>query len=304
MIDINELSAYALALSTLNGIGAKSVGRITERFPTSDALASASTDDLNHELGDRLTKILMAQLHDWRDKLARAKDNIARHRDAGIIVLAINDVAYPPLLKRIADPPVMLYLRGSLSAIESLKAVAVVGTRTPTSAGARVAEKVSGVLSKAGYTIVSGLAKGIDTNAHRGCLLSNGTTIAVLANPLDLRSIYPAENRPLAEEIIDRHGALISESPLGQVFHKGSFVQRDRIQSGLSLAVFAIQTDVEGGTMHTVRYAERDHRLIFCPRRLKMMRLSVHGLGFRCCFERIEHSHLIRLPTNRSLPDY
>lgn len=266
MFDTNELSAYTLALSKLDGIGPKSVSRITEKFPTTDALAAASQDDLSHKLGEKLSDVLMTQRRrDWREKLENARDNIVRHRDSGITVLAINDVAYPLLLKRIADPPVLLYLRGSLSAISTLKAVAVVGTRTPTPAGTRVAEKVSGVLSKAGYTIVSGLAKGIDSHAHRGCLDANGNTIAVLANPLDVRSIYPAENRPLAEEIIDRQGALISEMPLGQMAHRSSFVLRDRIQSGLSLAVFPIQTDVEGGTMHTVRYAERDNRLIFCP---------------------------------------
>jgi DNA processing protein len=266
VIDTNELSAYALALSRIKGIGPKSVSQITEKFPTCDLLESASTEDLSHELGEKLSQMLIAQLrYGWREKLSAARDSIARHRDADITVLAINDVAYPYLLKRIADPPVLLYLKGSLSAIASLEAVAVIGTRTPTPAGIRVAERVSGVLSKAGYTIVSGLAKGIDAYAHRGCLDANGTTIAVLANPLDARSIYPAENRPLAEEIIDRQGALISEMPLGQMAHRSSFVLRDRIQSGLSLAVFPIQTDVEGGTMHTVRYAERDNRLVFCP---------------------------------------
>ena len=268
MIDINELSAYALALSRVNGIGPKSTVRITEIFQTSDALAAASTEDLTHGLGDKLGRLLMAALNsNWRDKLADARADIARHRDAGIVVLAINDVAYPPLLKQIADPPAVLYLRGSLSALSS-RAVAVVGTRTPTSNGMLIAERLSGVLAQAGYTVVSGLAKGIDTQAHRGCLLANGATVAVLANPLDSRSIYPAENRPLAEEILDRSGALVSETPLGQMPQRSSFVQRDRIQSGLSLAVFAIQTDVEGGTMHTVRYAERDGRLLFCPRPL------------------------------------
>lgn len=266
MININELSAYALALSRVNGIGPKGVIRITEKFATGDALAAASTENLNHELGDKLSQILITQLrYDWREKLARARDSIARHRDANIIVLAINDVAYPPLLKRIADPPVLLYIRGSLSVIATLKAVAVVGTRTPTSSGTQIAERVSGFLAKAGYTIVSGLAKGIDTYAHRGCLSADGTTIAVLANSLEPRLIYPAENRPLAEEIIDRHGLLVSETPLGQMPQKSSFVQRDRIQSGLSFAVFPIQTDIAGGTMHTVRYAERDNRLLFCP---------------------------------------
>jgi DNA protecting protein DprA len=265
MIDVNEISAYALALSSLKGIGPKAVSRITEKFPTSDSLTAASTDDLKDELGDKLSRLILTELRvTWRSKLEDSRGKICRHRDAGIIVLAINDVAYPTLLKRMADPPTLLYLRGSLSAL-SLHAAAVVGTRSPTSVGVKIAEKVSGFLANAGYTIVSGLAKGIDTCAHRGCLSVNGTTIAVLANPLDSRSIYPAENRSLAEEILERSGALISETPLGQLPQRSSFVQRDRIQSGLSLAVFAIQTDVDGGTMHTVRYAERDNRLLFCP---------------------------------------
>lgn len=150
-----------------------------------------------------------------------------------------------------------------MSILSNSDTIAVVGTRAPTQIGMERARKIAYNMAKSGYVIVSGLAKGIDTAAHLGALEANGSTIAVLGTPLD--KIYPAENESLAHRIETESGVLISEYPLGPVISRGAFVQRDRVQSGLSTAVFAIQTDVEGGTMHTVRYAQKYNRLIFCP---------------------------------------
>jgi DNA processing protein len=267
VINIDQLSSYVIALSSVHGIGPKSIARIADRFPSAESLSSATYETLLHELGDKLATTLAAAMRGgWERRLTNARATVARHREAGISIVSINDVAYPPLLKMIADPPATLFVRGSISALSSPSAVAVVGTRNPTENGTTIAARVAGTLANSGFVIVSGLAKGIDTHAHRGCLSSGGITVAVLANPVDAASIYPAENRRLADEIADLHGALVSETPVGEQVHRSSFVQRDRIQSGLSIAVFAIQTDVEGGTMHTVRFAQRDNRLVFCPK--------------------------------------
>jgi DNA processing protein len=157
----------------------------------------------------------------------------------------------------------MLYVRGDASLLSLTDTVAVVGTRDPTDYGVKTAHRIADSLARSGYVIVSGLARGIDTAAHTAALEADGRTIAVLGTPLN--EIYPAENKGLAKRIADQSGLLVSEIPLGKSSSKLAFVRRDRIQSGLSLAVFAIQTDLNGGTMHTVTYAEKQGRLIFCP---------------------------------------
>ncbi len=151
----------------------------------------------------------------------------------------------------------------SLSAGDS---VAVVGTREPTERGLEVASRVARYFAEHGYTIIGGLAKGIDTAAHAAALEAGGRTIAVLGTPLD--KVYPAENKGLAQRIVSQSGALVSELAFGQRSYKGGFVRRDRIQSGLSLGVIAVQTRADGGTMHTVAFAGRQKRLVLCPQPL------------------------------------
>jgi DNA processing protein len=186
------------------------------------------------------------------------------HAGTDIMPLPITDPGYPTLLRSIDDPPLVLYVKGDASILNTDRAIAIVGTRQPTRTGLQVAFRIARYFAEAGCAIVSGLAKGIDTAAHRGALEVQGRTVAVLGTPLDV--IYPAENRPLAEQIVDEGGALVSELPLGSSSSRSAFVLRDRIQSGLSLAVVPIQSDLEGGTMHTVEFAEKQHRLLFCPR--------------------------------------
>jgi DNA protecting protein DprA len=158
----------------------------------------------------------------------------------------------------------MLFVRGSAEALSPNNNVAVVGTRDATPTGERVAVLISKWLGENKWGIVSGLAKGIDTAAHKGALEVGARTVAVMATPLD--KVYPAENRALAHQILDAGGCWVSELPLWSKFFRGAFVQRDRIQSGMSVAVIPVQTDVEGGTMHTVRYAEQQKRMLLCPR--------------------------------------
>jgi DNA processing protein len=157
----------------------------------------------------------------------------------------------------------VLYVLGNEDALRRECTVAVVGTRTPTDVGIKVTGRISEFFAMAGCLVVSGLAKGIDRAAHVATLRAKGETAAVLGTSLD--TIYPAENRPLAEQILASGGVMLSELPLGSPSSKGAFVRRDRIQSGLSLAVIAVQTDVSGGTMHTINFAEKQNRLIFCP---------------------------------------
>ena len=176
--------------------------------------------------------------------------------------LPITDPGYPALLSLIDDPPPVLYARGNEAVIASTQTVAIVGTREATDLGLSVARRVAQHFAEAGYVIISGLAKGIDTAGHEGALLG-GQTIAVLGTPVD--KIYPAGNKQLAERI-ERSGALVSEYPIGTPSHGQSFVERDRIQAGISVAVIPVQTGLKGGTQHTIRFAEKQGRTLLCPR--------------------------------------
>jgi len=193
-----------------------------------------------------------------------AREAIARHVDAGMVPLAITDPDYPPLLRGIVNPPAVLFAKGDLSAVRSTDAVAVVGSRKSTPSGERKACEVARRFAQAGYVVVAGLARGIDTCAHAATVEAGGRTVAVYATPLD--RVYPAENRPLERLILASGGAVVSEYAIGDRVFPGNFKHRDRIQAGMSIAVIPVQArEDKDGTMHTVRYGEGAGRLIFCP---------------------------------------
>jgi DNA processing protein len=256
-------AAYLIALTSVPGIGPVGALSIATKFKTPDALASASLTELDEALGDRCALAIRSQLHNgWQSLLTKSQDLVSDHLTSGIRPIAITEEDYPPLLRSIPDPPPVLYAKGSIEILKVLDAVAVIGTRKPTAGGVKVASRVARHLASSGFVVVSGLARGIDSAAHRAAC-EVGFTVAVLANPLD--KVYPAENTQLAEQIVQRGGTLVGELPLGERTYRNAFVRRDRIQSGMSLAVIPVQTDIEGGTMHTVRFAEAQRRLLFCP---------------------------------------
>ena len=173
--------------------------------------------------------------------------------------IKLGDKRYPVLLKEIADPPQVLYVRGKLLPQDNY-AVAVVGTRTPTEYGRRVTRELVAGLVAAGLTVVSGLARGIDGEAHQAAMAAGGRTIAVLAHGLD--RIYPQEHEELANQIT-QHGALITEWPAGRRIDKTNFVQRNRIISGLSLGAVVIEGKSRSGTKITARFAAEQGREVF-----------------------------------------
>jgi DNA processing protein len=180
----------------------------------------------------------------------------------GVRVLSPDSAAFPNPLRNIPDPPVVLYARGNIDCISTESAVAVVGTREPSAFGQVSAQRIAGALAAKGLIVVSGLAIGCDAEAHSGCLQANGQTVAVMAHGLD--QIYPAQNRDLAYSILDSGGCLVSEYPPGTKPRSNFFVERDRLQSGLSAAVVIVETDVAGGTMHTARFCLEQRRLLGC----------------------------------------
>ena len=252
------------ALSCIKGIGPKAILAII------DCLGDISLKeiDINLLLSDkRLSryKSIISNNLPWdtfEKYIALAQNKIAEIEKKNITVLCITDPRYPSLLKLTKDAPVFLYCKGNLSLLESSNNVAVIGTRNNTSYGKLITKKTVQFLCLNDYVIVSGLALGIDTIAHEEALNSNGKTISVL---VDVDNIQPSSNRDLAEKILNKNGLLVSEEPPGIRILPSHFVKRDRIQSGLSLAVFPIETSIDGGTMYAVKNAEKEKRLLFVP---------------------------------------
>jgi len=179
----------------------------------------------------------------------------------GIGVMTILDENYPKLLKEIYDPPAIIYVRGQIIP-EDEKALAIVGTRIPSPYGQQVASHLAGQIAQAGLTIVSGLARGIDTLAHLAALQNNKRTIAVVGSGIDEPSIYPPSNRKLAQQISE-NGAVISEYPLGSPALKHHFHARNRIISGLSLGALVIEAKEKSGALITAKHSLEQNREVF-----------------------------------------
>ncbi len=196
------------------------------------------------------------------DRAIEAKNKIVGNSfENEIKWVTIVEEDYPKKLREIPDPPVILYYKGNIRMANDIPGVAIIGTRNPTGHGMEVGKRLGFRFTSEGFNIVSGLAVGCDTAGHEGALEGSGKTTAVLAQPLD--KIYPKENRQLADRILESNGLLLTEYPLGAKTGRSSFVERDRIQAGLSTATIVVETDVKGGTMHTVGFTLDYHRMLF-----------------------------------------
>lgn len=183
------------------------------------------------------------------------------HRALGIEVIPFGDERYPVCLAMTPNPPAMLYLRGDENILREMPGVAIVGSRQVSRAGEEITKRITSRVCEKGMVIVSGLAIGTDTNAHLASLDANAKTIAVLAHGLELAK--PKQNARLASEILERGGAWISEYPVGRPAFKQSFVQRNRIQVGLSATSILIEAARDSGTMTQADFAIKAARPIF-----------------------------------------
>lgn len=198
----------------------------------------------------------------YLDAFTFANKVLADCHRLGIQIIHSFDKHYPSQLSALSkDAPVLLYAKGNLNLLNASSKVTIVGTRKITTEGQKAAHRFSTYFTNKGFVIVSGLAHGCDTVAHEACIASNGQTIAVLSSGLD--QIYPKENAELAAQILE-NGCLLSENPPFSKIAKGNFVQRDRIQAGLSNGVIVIETSLDGGTLHTVKAAIKYNRPIAC----------------------------------------
>ena len=246
---------YWVLLTSVSQIGPARFSRLLERFGDAEAAWSASPLDL---AGAGLDRRAIESLVSLRQK-TDPESTWRKIEASGASVLTLEDPAYPPRLREIPDAPPVLYVKGSLTPDDDWS-VAVVGTRRATAYGLQVTEKIAGDVAAAGVTIVSGLALGIDTYAHRAALTRGGRTIAVLGSGID--RIYPGENRSLASRIMER-GALISEFPLGTTPDAMNFPRRNRIVSGLARATLIVEADHKSGAMLTANNALEQGRDVF-----------------------------------------
>jgi DNA processing protein len=250
-----EEELHWLALRLIPGLGARKANQLLDRFRTPHRIFQASRSELEASgLAGSLAQTIASGC-----TFDDAVDQQQKILETGAVLVPFSDPAYPARLKEIFDPPIALFARGRVELLQSMM-LGVVGTRRPTAYGTAAAERLSPDLAQAGLTIVSGMARGIDTSAHRGALAVGGDTVAVFGCGVDL--IYPAENRKLALEIADK-GLLVSEFPMGSPAFPQNFPIRNRIISGMSVGVLVVEGAEYSGSSITARTALDQQREVF-----------------------------------------
>jgi DNA processing protein len=253
--ELTELQAL-LVLNALPNIGPITLNRLlTELGGDPRLVFTAGTRRLESVQG--VGPAISATITGWREHfdLAREEERMAK---AATTFVTTRDPGYPKLLREIHDPPIGLYRKGSYEFAQPC--IAIVGSRRTTLYGQSVAKKLGADLGRLGFCVVSGLARGIDTAAHEGALSVGGKTAAVLGCGIDI--VYPPENLALYRQI-EEQGAILSEFPFGRRADRQSFPMRNRVVAGMCEAVVVVETDVNGGSMITARFAGEQGRLIF-----------------------------------------
>jgi DNA processing protein len=248
--------AMWLGLALAPQLGPTRSRRLVEHFGGVEKVFRASLTELE---AAGLPAVSAQSIHN-RDSLARAEEELLRVAAAGAAIVTLDDPQYPAQLRQIYDPPVALFVRGSVEALGA-PGIAVVGTRHPTPYGLGMGERLACDLAARGLIIFSGLARGIDSAAHRGAVHAKARTVAVLGTGVDV--IYPRENTRLADSILECGGAVVSEFPLGTFAAPQNFPIRNRIISGLSLGVLVVEAGEYSGTRITARNALEQNRDLF-----------------------------------------
>ena len=255
-VSSRHVNAPWLALARVKGLGAVSFKKLTTRFVDPTAAFSAALTELEQVEGlhrDAIDGIVA--FSDW----AEIDEEIERARDAGIAIVPFTNPNYPARLRTIADPPPFLYVKGNILTDDD-KAVAIVGSRSASEYGRRVARDLARGLAFLGFTVVSGMARGIDGSAHESALQAGGRTIAVLGSGVE--RAYPAEHETLYRRI-GENGAVLSELPIGTRPLAFNFPARNRLISGLSLGVVVVEATEKSGSLITATLAVEQGREVF-----------------------------------------
>jgi DNA processing protein len=249
-------AVYWLALSLTEGLGVTRIRKLIEHFGNPESVFRASLTELE-ATGMRAVS---AQSIATGKSQELAQEECGKAMEARSKIISLSDPEYPSRLTEIYDPPVILFVKGSVEVL-SRPGIAMVGTRHPTPYGSGMAERLSTDLAARGLVIISGLARGIDTMSHRGAVAAKGKTVAVLGTGIDI--MYPKENTRLTEQIIALGGALITEFPIGTSPAPQNFPIRNRIISGMSAGVLVVEAAEYSGTRITSRCALEQNRDVY-----------------------------------------
>jgi DNA processing protein len=245
-----------LALNLIPKVGPVRVRRLLEVFESPERILHAKTLELQQVKG--IGSEIAESITSWESVIDLTRE-LRRIAEEDLIVLTQDDVLYPKLLREIYDPPLVLYVKGQLTERDH-HGIAIVGSRHATHYGLSMAKKLAFQLGYAGYSVISGLARGIDTAAHEGALASKGRTIAVIGS--GFAKLYPPENKALAEKIAEQ-GAVISEFPVDQPPDKQTFPMRNRIVSGWSCGIIVAEAPTRSGSLITAQQATEQGRAVY-----------------------------------------
>ncbi|PIZ16151.1 DNA-protecting protein DprA [Candidatus Desantisbacteria bacterium CG_4_10_14_0_8_um_filter_39_17] len=253
-----KYSEQCMAWISLNmaGIGSSRLKGLLQFFGSPDNIFGKSAGELKkvEGIGDEIARKILS-LADGK----AARRELERAKNSNIQVFTLDDEDYPFLLKQIYDPPIVLYAKGKFL-VSDKNSIGIVGSRRPSIQGRLNAEKLALELASRGWTVVSGMARGVDTAAHRGVLKAKGRTIAVLGSGLNV--VYPPENKGLMLDI-ERDGMVISEFPLGTLPDRENFPRRNRVISGLSLGIVVVEAAEKSGALITASFALEQGREVF-----------------------------------------
>ena len=251
---------YWLALASVEGLGSVRIRRLITRFGSAQAIFEAELPEIARL--PSFNPVLASRILTVSGNFPTFRERLNALRDQKVRVMCPEDAIYPSQLKHLPDAPGILCSVGTLTELDE-RCVAIVGNKDPSIEGIQLTLSLATQLVLAGFTVVSGLATGIDTYAHSGALAGMGKTIGVVGT--DLSAIYPARNNPLAMKVYE-HGCLFSEHPFPTTPSPGNLIQRNRIISGLSVATIIVEAPKTGGAMHTARYAQRQDRAVLACR--------------------------------------
>ncbi|MCC6358268.1 MAG: DNA-protecting protein DprA [Phycisphaerales bacterium] len=263
MTTITETGRAHLRWALTDGVGPLIFSRLLVQFGSAEAALGATAAEM---------QLVKGISRDGADRILRTATQIRIENELdacaakGVRIVARADPDYPAGLREVPDPPIALWVKGELRETDAI-AIAVVGTRRCSIYGSEQARRFGELLAGAGFTVISGLARGIDAFAHHGAVDAGGRSIAVMGNGLN--EIYPPENTALAEKLIE-HGALLSELPMATVVRRGNFLPRNRIIAGMSLGTIVVEAPARSGALATARLAMEYNREVFAvPGRLQ-----------------------------------
>lgn len=258
------LSEKIIALLSFKGMGKKRVTDFFNEIFDNKNHYNFEFQDLIDSKINYIQKLIDTGLltrSKWDFEIRKARELINRSSDLGISTINFTDTQYPKELVVLHKKPLILYVKGNIELLTDKYKVAIIGTRNPSILAQKMALKITEKISKADFTVVSGLAIGCDSIAQEIASLVNGKTIALLAHGLD-QPVYPKQNRELAEQIIQRGGVLVSEYPIGTKLRPSFLVERDEWQSGMSSGTLAIESSLSGGTRHASLKSIEQNRVL------------------------------------------